>query len=276
MGCAIHDPRFPAPRPVSVNGILIAREAIAREAQNHPASRPLLAWQAAARALAIRELLLQQARRLKLQAAPDTDGEGRRETEEEALLRGLVEQEVTTPVPDEDGCRRYYAQNRQRFRTPAIYEAAHILFAASRRDAAAFAAAERNAQAVLAELQRHPERFATLAGAHSACSSAAQGGRLGQIVAGQTTPEFERALRALRPGTITAQPVGTRYGLHVIRLDRRIEGRDLPFELVAERIADYLRESVRRRATAQYIARLVSAAAISGIDLDGAEAHRVN
>ena len=50
----------------------------------------------------------------------------------------------------------------------------------------------------------------------------------------------------------------------------------MPFELVADRIADYLTESVRRRATAQYIARLVSRAAVTGVDMPGAEDHRVN
>jgi len=45
---------------------------------------------------------------------------------------------------------------------------------------------------------------------------------------------------------------------------------------VADRIEEYLRESVANRATAQYIARLVSAAEITGITLDGAESHRVN
>ena len=50
----------------------------------------------------------------------------------------------------------------------------------------------------------------------------------------------------------------------------------VPYEAVAERIADYLRESVRRRADAQYVARLVSAAEITGVALGGANAHRVN
>jgi peptidyl-prolyl cis-trans isomerase C len=50
----------------------------------------------------------------------------------------------------------------------------------------------------------------------------------------------------------------------------------LPFERVSDRIADYLRDSVARRATAQYLARLVSRAEITGIALAGAEAHRVN
>ncbi len=50
---------------------------------------------------------------------------------------------------------------------------------------------------------------------------------------------------------------------------------DLLFELVAERIAAYLQDCVQRRALAQYIARLASAARIDGIDLAGGEALRV-
>lgn len=70
--------------------------------------------------------------------------------------------------------------------------------------------------------------------------------------------------------------MATRYGLHIVRLDDKIDGAELPFELVAARIADYLRENVTRTAAAQYIARLVSSARITGIALEGAEAHRVN
>ncbi len=50
----------------------------------------------------------------------------------------------------------------------------------------------------------------------------------------------------------------------------------MPYEIVADRIADYLRDSVRRRADAQYIARLVTAAKIEGIELTGADALRVH
>lgn len=277
MTCVAHNAiNSPKPVTVSVNGIVIQRDAIARETQHHPAPKPIAAWQSAARALVIRELLLQEARRLGLDAAPKSDSSGRRETDEEALVRGVVEHEVKTPEPDAESCRRYYSQNRARFCSPAIYEAAHILFAARKDDAAAFTQAQRDAGAVLAALQEHPERFADLARTHSACPSAALGGNLGQITADQTTLEFERALFALSPGGISGEPVATRYGLHIIRLDRKIEGRELPFELVADRIADYLRESVTRRAAAQYVARLVSRAQITGLTLDGAEAHRVH
>ena len=208
--------------------------------------------------------------------APISDAAGRRETDEEALIRALIEREVAVPEPDEATCRRYYARNQARFRSPDIYEASHILFAAVASDREAFAQARADAEAVLAALQERPESFATLAEAYSRCPSAAQGGNLGQLTRGQTTPEFERALLALTPGELTAEPVATRYGFHVIRLDRKHEGRALPYEAVASRIADYLRESVRRRADAQYIARLASAARIEGIELAGADALRVH
>ncbi|HZJ12545.1 MAG TPA: peptidylprolyl isomerase [Methyloceanibacter sp.] len=261
---------------VSVNGVAISRDAIAREVQHHKASKPFEAWQSAARALVIRELLLQRARSLGIEPAPCSDDSGRRETEEEALVRGLIEQEVATPEPDDATCRRYYEQNRRRFRSQPIYAASHILFAALQDQADSYAQAQAAANSVLADLKLRPEQFGDLARAHSACPSAAQGGSLGQITVGQTTLEFERALEQLRPGSIMRVPVETRYGLHIIRLDDKIEGTELPFEVVADRIAAYLRDNVMHRATAQYIARLVSKAQIAGIDLAGAEAHRVS
>lgn len=277
MSCSVHT-QIPAGKPaaVSVNGVTIPRDAIVREMQHHPASKPIAAWEQAARALVVRELLLQRAERLGLSAEPASDADGRRETDEEALIRGVVEREVSVPEPDDATCRRYYAQNKARFRAPDIYEASHILFAADPSDGEAYARARADADAVLETLQENPESFAALAQAYSRCPSAAQGGNLGQLTKGQTTPEFERALLALESGALCAAPVETRYGFHIIRLERRHEGRELPYDAVAERIADYLRESVRRRADAQYVARLVSAAEITGLALEGAEAHRVS
>ena len=66
---------------VSVNGVVIPHDVVAREVQHHPESTPVRAWQQAVRALAVRELLLQEARRQGLTAEPLTDDEGRHETE---------------------------------------------------------------------------------------------------------------------------------------------------------------------------------------------------
>jgi peptidyl-prolyl cis-trans isomerase C len=277
MSCSIHAqvPAGPS-APITVNGMTIPRDAIQREMQHHPAQKPVAAWQQAARALVVRELLLQRARHLSLSAEPQSDADGRCETDEEAVMRALITREVAVPEPDDETCRRYYERNVARFRSPDIYEASHILFAALPADQANYAQARADAISVLGTLQEHPDCFATLARAYSRCSSAAQGGNLGQITQGQTTPEFEQALFALEPGQFCVAPVATRYGFHVIRLDRKHEGRTLPYEAVTDRIADYLRDSVQRRAQAQYVARLVSAAQIGGLEIAGAEAHQVN
>ena len=276
MSCSVHA-QLPGGRPVtvSVNGVAIARDEIVREMQHHPAGKPIAAWQQAARALVIRELLMQEARRLDIAPQPLSE-DGRRETDEEAIMRGLIDREVVVPQADDETCRRYYERHQSQFRSPDIYEAAHILFAALPADQEAYAKARTDAEGVLAALSERPESFATMAEAYSGCSSAAQGGNLGQITTGQTTPEFEQALVALSPRQLCVEPVATRYGFHIIRLDRKHEGQVLPFDVVAGRIADYLNESVRRRADAQYIARLISAARIEGVDLSGADALRVH
>jgi peptidyl-prolyl cis-trans isomerase C len=275
MTCAVRDTVLPKGKGVRVNGVVIPRDLIAREVQNHPAGNPAAAWSAAARALVVRELLVQEARRQGVVGTPLADGD-RRETDEEAAIRTLVEREVATPEPDEESCRRFYDNNRARFRSADLFAASHILIAADARDSEAYARSLRIASELGAELRARPERFADFARTHSDCSSAAQGGHLGQFPAGDVTPEFEAALRRLSAGEITGEPVTTRYGVHIIRLERREEGRLLPFEAVAARIAAYLADRSERTATAQYIARLAGRAAIDGVTLADAEALRVH
>jgi peptidyl-prolyl cis-trans isomerase C len=261
--------RSSAPKIVAVNEAIIASADIAREVQNHEGISPVIAWEAATRALVVRELLSQRARALELVPEPRSEG-GLRETDEEALIRMLLEAEVTTPLAEEADCRRYYQSNRARFRSPDLYEPLHILFKAPREDKAAYAQAVTQAEIVLAEVTEFPERFESIAKALSACPSSGDGGRLGQVARGDTTPEFEAALQPLEAGQICPHVVGTRYGVHVVRLDRKIEGAVLPFEQVHERIASYLEASSSRRAAAQYVALLAGQAKISGFDIAGA------
>lgn len=262
--------RFTRPLPVSVNGVAIASADIARETQYHRSSDPDDAWAMAARALAIRELLAQEADRLDIAADPIEDEDGRRETPQEARYRALLEREVVVPRADETACRRYYDQNRRRFRSPDLFEPAHILLPAAPGDIAARDAARRTAATLIETLQEDPETFAAMAREHSACPSAGQGGNLGQIGPGQTVAEFEAALRTMATGAVHPQPVETRYGLHIVRLDRRIDGRELPFEMVRERIADYLDAAVHFRALQQYVSVLAGRAVVTGVDLAGA------
>ena len=255
------------PRAVRVNGVTIARDDIARETQNHAAATPIDAWRRAARALVVRELLQQEARRLGVRATAARDDEGRRETDDEAAVRALIDQEVVTPVADETACRRYYENNRARFRSPDLFEVRHILLPVDPKDEASRAATRALAQATLVELREKPDRFARLAASLSACPSGKTGGVLGQIGPGQTAPEFEQALATLVAGSLAPEPIETRYGVHIVWLDRRIDGRDLPFAMVEARIADWLNEKVRRVAIHQYLTILSGRATIEGIEM---------
>ena len=261
---------LPRPKPVSVNGVTIPRAHIGRETQHHPAAKPIDAWTAAARALVVRELLLQEARRLAIVPLPQTEADGRRETDDEALTRMLIDGQVVTPEADEPTCRRIYEQRRATFRSSNLYGVRHILVAAAPGDDAGRAEAKVRAQAIIAEVRADPSVFPHLAASASACSSRDTGGALGQISRGQTVPEFESALADAPVGEIMPQPVETRYGFHAVIVDRRIEGRELPFEMVHQAIADWLASRSHETAVRQYIGMLASRATITGITLDAA------
>lgn len=261
----------PAKPEIAIDGVVIPHAAIAHEVQNHPAGSPAEAWTEAARALIVRELLVREAVRLNIEAEPREDEEGRRETDEEALIRALMEREISVPVSDDASTRRYYEKNLRLFRSADLFEAAHILFSADWSDRDAFAAAVESAKSAVALLRENPSRFADLAREVSACSSSSEGGHLGQFTRDQVTPEFSAELDRLHPGEISAAPVETPYGVHIIRLDRSDNGQTLPFEAVRERIARHLKDSVWRRAAAQYISLLAGRATITGFDFGGAE-----
>ncbi len=264
-------PPRPEPSQISVNGVVISLEAINAEAQQHPAASPAAAFRQAAEALVVRELLLAEARTQTLATEPAVDDKGRRETDEDALIRTFLEEQIVTPVADEATCRRYYEGHRSRFTTGSIHEARHILLAAPVEDKAARSAAKETARHLISALTDDLSRFADLALEHSACPSREQGGNLGQLTAGSTVPEFENMLGQLVEGQLCPIPVPTRFGFHVIQLDRVIAGRQLPYEVVRDRVAVYLEASSWSRAVSQFIGILVERADIRGIELGQAK-----
>lgn len=261
-------PRPPAPSfaPVSVNGVEIPAEDIAREMQHHPADALDDSWRAAAGALALRELLLQQARREGLAAEPETDAAGSREADEDALVRALVENAVKVEPPGMEECRRVYDAERHRFRTPELFEAAHILIEPG--DDIDWDEAGRKAREVAEGLGDGREAFAAAARELSGCPSANQDGSLGQIRRGELVAEVQAALEALEPGTTGREPVRSRFGWHVLRLERRIPGRELPFEVVQGKIADMLEARAWAIEASRYVAGLVGDARVEGVVLE--------
>ncbi len=184
-------PKTSVGAPISVNGVTISADDIRTEAQLHPAKNPGEAFAEAARALVVKELLMQAAVARGLTGEPETLGPGKTETQEDATIRALLDSEVETPSANEENCLRYYEGNLGKFRSETIYEARHILFAAPQSDKAARQRACSDAEAAIAVLNDDRSQFEALAQMHSACPSKEQGGNLGQLTKGSTVPEFE-------------------------------------------------------------------------------------
>jgi len=75
----------------------------------------------------------------------------------------------------------------------------------------------------LARLRQRIEQgadFAELARVHSEDATAPRGGDLGWITAGDTVPEFERAMNALAEGAVS-QPIQTPFGWHLVQVVAR-------------------------------------------------------
>jgi len=263
----MNKPLFPE---VSVNGKVIASTAIAAETQNHsaPKGKPGLVWRKAARALAVKELLLQEAARHEIVAEPREIEPGRRETTEEALVRGLLDVAVEAAPPGEAEVRSLWEQSPDRYRSAPLWEVSHILCAADPKDAAAMEAARQRAESIAAQLKADPASFARIAGAQSECGSRSAMGKLGQLGPGDTVPEFEAALRLLSEGEITEAPVASRHGWHLIRMDALAPGKVLPFEIVQPRLAEAMEKAAWTAAARDFIDGLARTATIAGIELD--------
>jgi peptidyl-prolyl cis-trans isomerase C len=266
------EPLIPPPptfSEVRVNGVEITPEAIAQEIQHHPAPDAETAWTEAARALAVRELLLQEAHRLGLEAEPESDEVGRSEAEDDALVRALLEHAVEPASPGEDECRRFYEAYQYRFRTPDLFEAAHILIEPESDDEAGWAAAEQRARELGKKVGNDASAFADAARTFSACASAQQDGSLGQIRRGELVESIQRGLEALGDGETGRDPVRSRFGWHVLRLQRRIPGRTIPFEMARDKIADTLEARSWSVESARYVTKLAARSSVEGIVIEG-------
>lgn len=254
---------------LTVNGERVPQSVVAAETQHHdaPKGKPGIAWRKAANAVAMRTLLLQEARQRGIAAEVQEIAPGRFETEEEALIRGLLDQAVEVETPSEDSIRAEYDRDPDRFRAPPLWEVSHILVACDPRNETARAEAEARARDLTRQALGSPDRFARLAGEASDCGSRASGGALGQLGPGDTVPEFEAALRHLSEGEITAAPILTRHGWHIIRMDALAQGAVLPFEAVRPRITEALEKTAWARAAKAFVASLVASAEIEGADL---------
>jgi peptidyl-prolyl cis-trans isomerase C len=206
------------------------------------------------------ELLRQRAVQLGLAPA------GASQAAADAAIERLLHQEIAIVDPTAEECRRYYEAHLPEFTSGELVAARHILFQVTPR--VHVPALRARAELTLAKLASEPQRFAALAGELSNCPSGRHGGNLGQLGRGDTVPEFEQALFNGTYTGVYPQLVRTRFGFHILCVERREPGRTLPFEVVQGRILDRLSERMSGGALARYVRQLAASAAVSGIEID--------
>ncbi len=244
---------------ITVNGVTIGDEAVEAETEFHrdePSPR-----EAAARALAVRELLVQRARARGIADRIESDEECDR------AIDRLLEREVRTPEPTDEESARYYAAQAAKYRSGDLVEADHILFAVTPN--APVEPIRQQAEATLKRVSSNPALFAELAKSFSNCPSGANGGNLGQLHRGDTVPEFEAAVFDSADIGVLPRLVRTRHGFHVVRVVRRVPGVQLDFEAAKHLVARELHARVRANAIQQYIRMLAGEAHVVGVDLAG-------
>ncbi|MGB3554597.1 MAG: peptidylprolyl isomerase, partial [Jannaschia sp.] len=173
------------------------------------------------------------------------------ENEARAFLAGRILDRVAgAPISDtvlEEAYEKAYGDA-----APEVeYNASHILVET-----------EEEAAAIIAELEGGGD-FAAIAQERSTGPSGPSGGELGWFGAGMMVPEFEAAVLALEPGSISA-PVQTQFGWHVVRLNET-RRKDAP--ALAD-VRSELEQQVRTAAVDAEVSRLSEAAEVERMEVE--------
>ncbi len=193
--------------------------------------------------MAAEHFLLKEAERQGLEKEPDVK-EMVQKAHQKIVIAKLVENEVDKKiVVSSDDVNQYYEFHKEEFVTPLLLNASHILVPT-----------EEEAIAIKATLDTGID-FEEVAKQKSTDATAQRGGDLGYFQRGQFAPEFERAVFELKMGEIS-QPVKTRFGYHVIRLNDRVEPKIRELASVKKLVEERLLSEKRSKYFREYITRL--------------------
>lgn len=150
----------------------------------------------------------------------------------------------------EDEIKAAYASRSSQYQQPEQRDVSHILIAAA-ADAkpAEKEAAKKKAEALLAEVQKSPAKFAEIAKRNSQDpGSAEKGGELGTVAPGTMVKPFEDAAFKLKEGEIGGL-VETEFGYHIIRVNSVEPAKVKPLEQVRPELA---RELAKQKGTRKF------------------------
>lgn len=151
------------------------------------------------------------------------------------------EQKLGESVPVTDAAlQAAYSSQKERWVVDDRVRARHILLKTADVPKEKHAEIRKKAEDLLKQIKGGAD-FAELAKKNSEDpGSASRGGDLDWVVKGQTVPNFEKAVFALKPNEVSGI-VETEFGYHIIQAQERETGRVKPFDEVKAELATELR-----------------------------------
>jgi len=148
----------------------------------------------------------------------------------------------------DDDAKKFYDANTKEFANPDLVRASHILFATPPNATPdQVKAAEKNAKAAIVRANSG-EDFGKLASELSQEPGAAQrGGDLGYFPKEKMVPEFANAAFAQKVGSVSATPVKTQFGYHVIKVTDKKPAGTATFDQAKAQILQFLQAQKRRQ-----------------------------
>jgi peptidyl-prolyl cis-trans isomerase D len=165
----------------------------------------------------------------------------------------------------------YYKEHAAEYEEPAAVKARHILVKLKPRAAAAEEEAAKKKLTELSARLKAGEAFEAVARSSEDATTAASGGDLGWVSAGQMGKDFEGAAFALKPGEISPE-VRTPFGLHLIKAEEKREAKTRALAEVEAEIARALVGRERAGAEAEKRAAALLETCAAGAALEVAAA----
>lgn len=212
----------------------LVREAVAQGRQDNPELRNLVKQR-----LIESEVLAQEAVKLGLNKNPEISSQLdlARQT---VLIRAYVNDVAKRNPPTEEAMKKAYEQNKDQ---PAAseYKARHILVAT-----------EAEAKTLITQINGGAD-FSKLAAEKSRDEgSKVKGGELGWSPASGYVRPFGEAMAQLQKGAMTAAPVQSQFGWHVIRLDDK---RPLSYEALKPQLQQLVQQETVQKTIADLRAK---------------------
>ena len=169
---------------------------------------------------------------------------GMENARQDILVQMVLKETIESVSVSDEEVKDYYEQNKAQFVKGATVNAKHIL-----------TDSEEKCAAILESIVNGEKTFEEAAKESSTCPSGAQGGDLGEFGKGQMVKEFEDAAFQAEPGHVVG-PVKTQFGYHLIKVEKKNEACEAPFEEVKVKVMNEVAQKKREQVYSEKMTKL--------------------